>query len=156
VAALTWRNLDLARGEIALVSRKTKRRLLIPLAEPLRAYLESLSAGDDPEEPVFPKARSRRTGTLSNQFYEILVATGLAEKRNHRSQGKGRDGRRRFNELSFHALRHTATSWMKNAGISPAIVGDIIGHDSPAMSAHYTHIDESAKRGAIAALPDVT
>jgi integrase len=156
VAALTWRNLDLARGEIALVSRKTNRRILIPLADPLRGYLESLSAGDDPDEPIFPKAHARRTGTLSNQFYEILAATGLAEKRRHRSQGKGREGRRRFNQLSFHALRHTATSWMKNAGISPAIVQDIIGHDSPAISAHYTHIEESAKRRAIESLPDLT
>jgi integrase len=156
VAALSWRNLDLARGEIALVTAKTKRRILIPLADPLRGYLESLSAGDDPDEPIFPKAWKRRTGTLSNQFYEILVASGLADKRSHRSQGKGRTSRRRFNQLSFHSLRHTATSWMKNAGISPAIVQDIIGHDSAAVSQHYTHIDEPAKRRAIDALPDLT
>jgi hypothetical protein len=45
---------------------------------------------------------------------------------------------------------------MKDAGISPAIVQDIIGHDSPAVSAHYTHIGEAAKRQAIDAMPDVT
>ena len=45
---------------------------------------------------------------------------------------------------------------MKNAGISPAIVQDIIGHDSPAVSAHYTHIEESAKRKAIGAMPDLS
>jgi hypothetical protein len=45
---------------------------------------------------------------------------------------------------------------MKNAGISPAIVQDIIGHDSPAVSSEYTHIEESAKRRAIESLPDVT
>jgi integrase len=156
VAALTWRNIDVPRGEVALVSRKTRRRILIPLADPLREYLESLPAGDDPDEPIFPKAHARRTGTLSNQFYEILVAAGLAEKRSHRAQGKGRDARRSFNQLSFHALRHTATSWMKNAGISPAIVQDIIGHDSAAISAHYTHVSESAKRRAIESLPDLT
>jgi integrase len=61
-----------------------------------------------------------------------------------------------FNELSFHALRHTATSLMKNAGISPAIVQDIIGHESPAISAHYTRIEESTKRGAVDSMPDVT
>ena len=61
-----------------------------------------------------------------------------------------------FNELSFHALRHTATSLMKNAGVSPAIVQDIIGHESPAISAHYTRIEESTKRLAVDALPDVT
>ena len=45
---------------------------------------------------------------------------------------------------------------MKNAGVSPAIVQDIIGHDSPAISAHYTHIEESAKRKALNAMPDVS
>jgi len=95
-------------------------------------------------------------GRRVDAWARILAAAGLAPERKHTSQGKGRNARRQFNELSFHALRHTATSWMKNAGISSAIVQDIIGHDSPAMSAHYTHIEESAKRRAIDTLPDLT
>jgi integrase len=157
VAKLTWRNVDLERGEIALVTQKTNRRQLVPLAGPLRKVLEESDAGDDPAEPLFPKAfTAKRTGTLSNQFYEILVSAGLAAPRSHRSIGKGRQARRKLNEISFHALRHTATSLMKNAGISPAIVQDLIGHESPAVSAHYTHIEESAKRRAIETLPDLT
>ena len=60
-----------------------------------------------------------------------------------------------MNELSFHALRHTATSLMKNAGVSSAIVQEFIGHDSPAINAHYTHIETSALRKAAESLPDV-
>jgi hypothetical protein len=45
---------------------------------------------------------------------------------------------------------------MKNAGVSPAVVQDFIGHDSPAVSAHYTRIEESTKRRAVDLLPDVT
>ena len=157
IATLTWRNVDLERGELAFVTRKTKRRQLVPLAVPLLKLLAESNAGDDPADPLFPKAfRTKRIGTLSNQFYEILVSAGLAPKRSHKSTGKGRHARRSFNEVSFHALRHTATSLMKNAGISPAIVQDLIGHDSPEISAHYTHIEESAKRRAIESLPDVT
>jgi integrase len=157
IAKLTWRNVDLERGELAFVTRKTKRRQLVPLAAPLRKLLEESSAGDDPAETLFPKAfTSKRTGTLSNQFYEILVSAGLAAPRSHRANGKGREARRAASEISFHSLRHTATSLMKNAGISPAIVQDLIGHESAAVSAHYTHIEESAKRRAIETLPDVT
>jgi hypothetical protein len=36
------------------------------------------------------------------------------------------------------------------------VVRDIIGHESAAISRHYTHIDEGAKRKALAKLPDVT
>ena len=158
IAKLTWQNVDLARGELALVTHKTKRRVLVPLAAPLQDFLtDAVTAGEDPRQPIFPKAAAAtRTGTLSNQFYEILTDAGLVEPRSHAANGKGRENRRAFNEISFHALRHTATSLMKDAGISPAIVQDIIGHDSPAISAHYTHIGEAAKRQAINAIPDVT
>ena len=157
IAKLTWQNVDLARGELALVTRKTKKRVLVPLAAPLQNFLaEFAPAGDDPRQAIFPRAAAvTRTGTLSNQFYEILTDAGVVEPRNHADTGKGRENRRAFNELSFHALRHTATSLMKDAGISPAIVQDIIGHDSPAISDHYTHIGEAAKRQAIDAMPDV-
>jgi integrase len=95
---------------------------------------------------------------LSQGFYDILADVGLVErrKRQHAGTGKGRSNRRTFHEVSFHALRHTATSLMKNAGISPAIVQDLIGHESEAVSAHYTHVDERAKRRAIKSLPDIT
>jgi integrase len=83
-----------------------------------------------------------------------MADVGLVESRNHRANGNGRSSARAFNEIGFHALRHTATSLMKNAGISPAVVQDIIGHDSPAVSAQYTHIDGATKRKALDAMPD--
>src|SRR5262245_26573522 len=157
IARLTWQNIDLARAELALVTRKTKRRVQIPIAAPLQAFLLQMSVSDNPKQPLFSKAfATKRVSTLSNQFYAILAEAGLVEARTHASGGKGRSSRRVFNELSFHALRHTATSLMKNAGVSPAIVQDIIGHESPAISAHYTRIEESTKRLAVDALPDVT
>jgi integrase len=158
IARLTWQNVDLMRGELAFVSRKTKRRLVIPLAVPLHAYLlERADTSDNPQQPLFSKAcAAKRISALSNQFYDIMADAGLVESRKHKSNGKGRNSRRAFNELSFHALRHTATSLMKNAGVSPAIVQDIIGHDSAAVSTQYTHIEDSAKRRAIEKLPDVT
>ncbi|OLA97339.1 MAG: hypothetical protein AUH19_04600 [Verrucomicrobia bacterium 13_2_20CM_55_10] len=67
----------------------------------------------------------------------------------------GRDGHRELSPISFHSLRHTATSLMKNAGINASVVMDIIGHESEAISAHYTHIDEDTKRRAIAKLPRI-
>jgi Site-specific recombinase XerD len=156
IADLTWANLDLDSSELVFVSRKTGRRMRIPLAAPLQHFIEKLPALDDPKAPLFSRAsNTKRTGTLSNQFYDIMVDAGLVEPRNHRPQGIGRSSERAFNSVGFHALRHTATSLMKNAGISPAIVQDIIGHDSAAISAAYTHVSESAKRKALNAMPDV-
>jgi integrase len=160
IAGLTWNNVDLSRRELRLVTGKTGRRQIIPIARPFADYLESLTSSDNPSAPLFPRAHSTRernipTGTLSNQFYRILVAAGLAEARTHQSTGKGRSARRQQNELSFHCLRHTTTSLMKNAGISPAIVQEFIGHNSEAISRHYTHIEREAMQGAADVLPIV-
>ncbi|NDJ14627.1 MAG: integrase, partial [Acidobacteriia bacterium] len=50
---------------------------------------------------------------------------------------------------------HTATSLLKNAGVSEVVARDIIGHDSAAVSANYTHVDEDTKRKAVDLLPDI-
>ena len=160
LARLTWQNLDLQREELYCVTAKTQRRQIIPLAQPLVRYILSLPTSDKPTQPIFPKAcgimsKQGRSGTLSNQFYNVLVAASIAPARSHRATGKGRSVKRTMNELSFHALRHTATSLMKNAGVSSAIVQEFIGHDSPAINAHYTHIETSALRKAAESLPDI-
>lgn len=72
------------------------------------------------------------------------------------TEGKGRETARVRSEVTFHSLRHTATSLLKKAGVSEAVARDIIGHESAAISRHSTHIDEGAKRKALAKRPDVT
>ena len=72
-----------------------------------------------------------------------------------RTDAKGRASRRTLNDISFYALRHTATSLLKNAGASDVVAMDIIGHETKAVSQEYTHIDMETKRRAINAMPDV-
>src|SRR4029079_14717048 len=97
-----------------------------------------------------------KTGTLSRMFYELMADAGRVPKRDHhQKRDDPQNARRSRSDITFHALRHTATSLMKNAGISPAIVQEFIGHDSPAMSANYTHIDTETLRTAAESLPDI-
>jgi hypothetical protein len=44
---------------------------------------------------------------------------------------------------------------LKNAGVSDAVARDIIGHESAAISANYTHIDAETKRQAIEKMPNI-
>lgn len=162
IATLTWANLDLQQAELAVTTQKTGRRQVIPLAKPLLGFFEKLPAGDNPTAPLFPKAyeakqRNPNVALLSNQFYDIMVDAGLVAERPHtkKKDGKGRASTRQLNALSFHCLRHTATSLLKNAGVSDVVARDIIGHDSPAISQQYTHIDTATKRKAVDAMPDV-
>ena len=161
IATLTWSNIDLHQAEVGVTTQKTGRRQVIPLAKPVVQYLVNLPGSDDPNQPLFPrahdcKARHKHGGALSNQFHSILVGAGLAQARDHKGKGKGRDAKRQLSALSFHSLRHTATSLLKNAGVSDVVARDIIGHDSEAVSQNYTHIEAATKRKAIAKMPDVT
>ena len=88
--------------------------------------------------------RQGKSGNLSNQFSDILAKAGLRQKAPHRSTHKGRGARRTSYELSFHSLRHTAVSLLKDAGIPEAAVMELVSHDSKQMSAHYTHVGREA------------
>lgn len=65
----------------------------------------------------------------------------------------GRGGVRVTGELSFHCLRHTAVTMMKEAGAPEAAVMELVGHDSEQMSAQYTHVGQDALKKAAAMLP---
>lgn len=157
LASLTWSNIDLQRAELRLLTGKTGRRQIIPLAKPLLSYVETIPAGDANNAPIFPRIRNaaKHGGKLSNQFHDILVSAGLAIKTTHKTTGKGRSGKRVQNEVSFHSLRHTATSLLKSAGVSDAVAMEFVGHDSKSVSQQYTHIETSALRQAADKLPDI-
>jgi integrase len=161
LALLEWRNIDLQRGEVRFVTRKTERPMIIKMAESLRKHLSSLTRPDDANLPVHPKAYAAvirakgRVVTLSRQFGELLAKTGLRKKKTHDSTGIGRNSVRQANELSFHCLRHTAVSLLKDAGVPQAVVMEFIGHESIDMSHQYTHVGEEALEKAAAAFPEL-
>jgi integrase len=157
ISRLTWRNVDLEREEVRLTTRKTERPMVIPMPGPLVRYCVTLPAADDPGAPLFPRANGFDVATLSRQFCTILAHLGLRDPvAPHRKteQSKGRDARRTTGGVSFHCLRHTATSALKNAGVSDAVAREIIGHDSESISRAYTHIETKALREAVNRLPD--
>ncbi len=155
ISLLTWENVDMEHEEVRLVTGKTKRPMTIPIPRPFLAYLLQLDAPDDPKAFLFPKAAPAPSTTLSRQFTDMLGTIGLREKRDHKGKGKGRDAKRDSHPLSFHSIRHTATSMLKNAGVSNAVAMELIGHDSEAVSRVYTHIETSALKKAVETLPDV-
>lgn len=157
LAKLTWRNLDLEKGEVFLTTKKTGRRMALPLIGPLPDFLSSLPVTDEPNAPIFPSlASATRTGTLSNRFRELLVEAGLAEARTHAATGKTRKSAREASEISFHSLRHSAVTLLKAAGVSDALARAVVGHESAAVSRQYTHLSTADLRKAMKRLPDVT
>jgi integrase len=157
LARLTWRAVDFDSGEIAFTARKTGRRVVLPLVQPLADYLALLPATDNPDAFIFPRAAAaKRTGTLSNRFYAILADAGLVEPRGTESTGKGRHAGREPSEISFHSLRHSAVTMLKASGLSDVFAREIVGHESTAVSRQYTHLTTDDLRAAMQRLPDVT
>jgi integrase len=162
VASLTWRNVDLLAQEFRYVARKTARSMILPLAGPLAKHVEALEIADSPDVPLHPRAHSilkkqGRAGTLSNQFAKLLSDAGLRAKQAHRkTHGAGRGVGSGHGELSFHSLRHTAVTLLKELGVPQAVVMELVGHESEEMSQHYTRVGLPALRGAAEAFPDIT
>jgi hypothetical protein len=52
-------------------------------------------------------------------------------------------------------LRHTFVSLCRESNAPLAVVESIVGHSSPAMTRHYTHVGELAAGRAVAMLPSI-
>jgi integrase len=52
-------------------------------------------------------------------------------------------------KLRFHDLRHTVISQLAEKGVPIEVTMDLVGHISPEMTRHYTHISAKAKAAAV-------
>jgi integrase len=145
---------DLKGGMIRLVTGKTGNHMTIPLAGPLRVALETQHLVSGAMEYVHPKSGKRAEsgiGGVSNLFARILEKAGIREVD---AEPRVREGSRRISRgPSFHCLRHTTVSLLKEAGIPQSVVMELIGHESKQMSQHYTHTGEAALLAAVNSLP---
>ncbi len=62
-------------------------------------------------------------------------------------------GKRAVVDVGFHSLRHTWVSMHAAAGTPGAVIQNSVGHANPAMTAHYTHVNEITARDVAKALP---
>ncbi|GAA5497470.1 tyrosine recombinase XerC [Rubritalea halochordaticola] len=160
LATLRWSNLDLQNEEVRLTTRKSNRRIVIPMAAPLLKHVMNLEPSTEPTGYIHPElaAQYEKSGsaTLSNQFNSILARCGLREPVSHKSQDKGRDVARAKTVVSFHCLRATAVTLLHDAGIPAATVEEWVGHDSAEVHKAYVKIGKESLQKASKALPDIS
>lgn len=160
LAALTWRNINLAKRQVRLVQQKTGKPVMIPLAPNMIQELKARQDMEDINAPLHPRAhaswlRTGKTATLSNQFVDLLAKVGLRERKPHKralnSPGRGRGSS--GGGLSFHSLRTTLITLGEELGIPKAVIMAIAGHNSEEMSQHYTNVGVEALEKAVAIIP---
>ena len=163
-ARLSWEAVDLNTKRITLIPSKTKRKkkeVRIPIHPDLLAYLLAAPVADDsPAAPVFPSlAKKRVNGAngLSDTFSALMAAAGVDRGKPSRLIEEGQDkGAGRITwEKGFHSLRHTFTSWLRNAGVSEEDRMALTGHSTRESHSIYSHADEKTGRDAIAKLPSL-
>jgi integrase len=158
-AKLTWANINTERRSLVFYPKKTargdKRKAEeYPLHGDVQDYLASVKIkSNSPDAPLFPTLHTRKLNGrvgLSAQFRALMhkVKIFTEGESEERKKGKGR----RFFELGFHSLRHTAISEMANRGVSKEVRMKLSGHKSN-VHERYTHHELDALRKEIERVP---
>ncbi len=170
-ARLSWEAVDLNAKRITLIPSKTKkkkREVRIPIHPELFTFLESVTIySDKPNAPVFETLSATKIGAragLSQTFNKIMSNAGVErgkpsrdideESVNDSKEKKASVGRVTY-ERGFHSLRHTFTSWLRNAGVSEEDRMALTGHTTRESHQIYSHGDEKTSKAAIAKLPSL-
>ena len=155
-ALLDWGQVDIVRGRITLIPRKTARKtgrvVVVPIHPNLLKMFLQIPQGERVGY-VMPKCAEmylKEAGKLSAYFVRVFKSAGI------KTDTEGADGYKKRALVSFHSLRHTFVSLAANAGVPMALVQSIVGHSTVEMTRHYFHESENALVSAVGALPNVT
>jgi len=158
--SLRWKDVDLNTNWISIIPEKTRRlekMVRIPIHPELHEYLMSLDGSDDPEAFVHPTLAEKKVpgkSGLSLSFSKIVARSGIKSRLLRPQKGtEALTRRHKVRSLTYHSLRHTATSWLANEGVPEDLRMKVIGHSDKAVHAKYTHHDEKALREAMGKLP---
>lgn len=131
--ALKWPQVDLERRKIDLGGGgRQKRRAVVPMHPNLAwalAIAQKAALG-----PFVVEYAGRRVYSIKRGFRAAAVRAGL-------------------HDVTPHVLRHTAASWMAEAGVSMDEIAQFLGHTSPSVTFRtYARYSPDHLRGAVKAL----
>jgi integrase len=147
---MEWANVDLTAGTLTFIAGKTSKKLEVPLHPDLLAHLESIAGTDKPDVFIMPHMGNLKSGGrhgLSEGFKRIMRTAGL-DMQKVKSAGV-----RQLSRRTFHALRHSFTSALANAGVTPELRMKLTGHKSVAVHRGYSHHEMKTLADAIAKMP---
>jgi len=143
------------RNVISKLPKKTSSRknqhVIIPIHPELRKLLE-IAHYEPQREYVIPGIANNYVSNpsgLSRKIQSIFHEAGI------QTQAKPASGHRvkSITLVGFHSLRHSFVSICAKNKIPLAVVQALVGHGSPAMTRHYTHIGTESTEEAIKKIP---
>ena len=137
ILGMRWADLDLAEATWYIPSEDAKGcEPITPTLPPEAvAILRARKRNLDPDTPwVFPSKRSA-TGHIVAPNKTLAAMLEQAQ----------------IHDFRFHDQRHSAASWMANAGASLQVIARQLGHRSIATTQKYSHVDIAPVRAATSA-----
>jgi integrase len=123
-----WSYVDFERGLLNLPTSKTGKKAVFLSA----AALDVLAAVPrlDGSSFIIPGEKDRPKADLKKPWAAVTKAAGLER-------------------LRLHDLRHSFASIGAGGGLGLPIIGKLLGHATPAMTAKYAHLDNDPMRRAV-------
>ena len=137
---MRWADVDLdaATWSRKAVDLKQGRDHALPLSAPAIAILSAIrdeQSGNGKRalgEWVFPSAASKSKHLVAiRRLWRNVVKTA------------------ELGDLRLHDIRHTVASQLVSSGASLALVGSLLGHSSPQITARYAHLIDTVEREAV-------
>jgi integrase len=148
---MEWEAVDLSKCILTYTQGKTGTEVTVPIHSDLESHLNTLAACDRPEKYIMPGMADKGPGGrhgLSESFKNIMRKAGVDSQPIVRNVGV-----RTLSRRSFHALRHSFTSALANAGVAPELRMKLTGHKTEAVHRGYTHHEMKALTDAVAKMP---
>jgi len=154
---LKWGEVDLVAGVIRRIPNKTRTRkpkpVVVGIPPMLAGMLQEIPKKSRKGHvlPALANQYSKDPASITKVIQAHLEACGI---QTHKGGTGAGTGKRAVVEVGFHSLRHSYVSLHAERGTPQAIVQAVVGHGSPAMTQHYTHISEG-KAKEIAGVIDI-
>lgn len=160
---LQWREVDLLRGVIERIPRKTahtvkdKEQAIVKIG--IAPFLFEMLAAIPEEErkgyilPTFAERYLAGRGcNITRDLMNLFRSCGIQVYREGTGPEYRYEGKKKINisknraviEIGFHSLRYSYISHNAEAGTPAAVIQRNAGHSNPAMTEHYTRISDRA------------
>lgn len=142
IVGLTWGDVNWKTDMLELSNdNKTASPRSVPMNRTVRTLLERDLAG---------RFKPRTAPVFTGPEGEAL--TGLKERNRLSQRVKDVCRAAGLTDCSMHTLRHTAASWMVQAGVPLAEVRGVLGHANMQTTLRYAHLQPGHLRAAVDAL----
>ncbi len=134
IMGLRWQYVDFVAGTIYVAREtcKTNRARTLPMHAQARAALLELREQTGARERVLD-ARGYSKVMIGDMLRQAADSVGLTD-------------------VTMHTMRHTFATRLKDAGIGPFTVRDLLGHATIRMTDYYTHATPETMRRGVEAL----